>query len=445
MIANVNLHPLQNYINTPAYIIQIHPHPHPPPRRRRMSSLESQENKQLLWGILAEEGIFDTVPDTVSTDEVKHVFERIIRNLSASIPALLATRLKELYIAKERAIAEEDYDAAKTIRASIEQIEAPSARILKLEQRKQTAIQAEDYDSAKQIKTEIDRIRAASFSLTELNKIAIQSLATGIPKITAEINSIKGGGGGGHGTNRDDMFTGPGPGTGPGPMPHFPSSQEMYNAEDFQSHKRKDIELKMREKENEMRSFLEIPRPVEIDFSDRHNQPPPRLKSSMAAPTPAVELVHLDYNGAAAPASDSVSRSASDSGPGPGSDSPIGDDMDKLIAERIASRERDLAEITQQIKRSAPNASEQTPRPSPYSNQNISNDIMIMRKPAPPPAPALEHKVRFDENPDIIQYSEPEQQQTQMTMPPPPVDTRNEGFHEDMNSIFLKLKRRPIE
>jgi hypothetical protein len=376
-----------------------------------MSSLESQENKQLLWGILAEEGIFDTVPESVNTEEVKHIFERIIRNLSASIPALLATRLKELYIAKERAIAEEDYDAAKTIRASIDQIEAPSARILKLDQRKQTAIQAEDYDSAKQIKSEIDRIRAASFSLIELNKLAIQSLATGIPKITAEINAIKGGGG----SNRDDMFTGPGTGTGPGqcPMPHFPSSQEMYNAEDFQSQKRKDIELKMREKENEMRSFLEVPRPVEIDFSDRHNQPPPRLKSA----TPAVELVHLDYNGAAAASvSASVSASAKydGSGPGPGSDSPIGDDMDKLIAERIASRERDLAEITQQIKRSA----------APTATDQPSNDIMIMRKPAQAqaPAPALEHKVRFDENPDIIQDNEP---------------------HTDINTIFMKLKRKP--
>jgi hypothetical protein len=393
-----------------------------------MSSLESQENKQLLWGILAEERIFDTVPDTVSTDEVKHVFERIIRNLSASIPTLLATRLKELYIAKERAIAEEDYDAAKTIRSSIEQIEAPSARILKLEQRKQTAIQAEDYDSAKQIKIEIDRIRAASFSLTELNKLAIQSLATGIPKVTAEINSIKGGGGGGgvRGTNRDDVFTGLGPTPTPTPTPHFPSSQEIYNVEDFHSQKRKDLELRMREKENEMRSFLEIPRPVEIDFSDKHNQPPPRLKSAAPAPSPApspaVELVHLDYNGAAA--------AAAATGPAPGSDSPIGDDMDKLIAERIASRERDLAEITEQIKRSA----------APTATDQKSNDIMIMRKPAPAP----EHKVRFDETPDIIQDSDPEQQQTQMMMQPPPIDARNEGFHEDMNSIFLKLKRRPI-
>ena len=380
-----------------------------------MSSLESQENKQLLWGILAEEGIFNTVPESVSTDEVKHIFERILRNLSASIPALLATRLKELYIAKERVIAEEDYDSAKTIRASIEQIEAPSARILKLEQRKQTAIQAEDYDSAKQIKSEIDRIRAASFSLTELNKIAIQSLATGIPKITADINAIKGGGGGRKDVNnRDDTFA--------IPLHHFPSSQDIYNAEDFQTQKRKDIELKMREKENEMRSFLEIQRPAEIDFSDRQHQPPPRLKSSVAV-APAVELVHLDYNGAAA----QVPMSAKDDGPGPGSDSPIGDDMDKLIAERIASRERDLAEITEQIKRTAPAASDQTPRPSPYTNlntnTNISNDIMIMRKPAP--SPAQEHKVRFDETPDIIQETEPEQQ----TQPPVP-------------DVYSRLKRR---
>ena len=386
-----------------------------------MSSLESDENKQLLWGILAEEGIFDTVPETVSTEEVKHIFERIIRNLSASIPALLATRLKELYIAKERAIAEEDYDAAKTIRSTIEQMEAPAARILKLEQRKQSAIQAEDYDSAKQIKLEIDRMRTMSFSLTELNKIAIQSLATGIPKITADIIAIKESSI--HETHRDRDRDRHEQSSVP---QHFQSSHDIYNVEDFQSHKRKELEMKMREKENEMRSYFEVKKPPEIDFSDRQHQPPLRLKSSISAPAlalapaPAVELVHLDYNGAAAPVPLSRSLSAKDdgSGPDPGSDSPICDDMDKLIAERIASRERDLAEITQQIKRSAaPTATEQTPRQSPYS----TNDIMIMRKPAPPPAPP-EHKVRFDENPDIIQDSE--QQEPPLQPPVPDVYSR---------------------
>jgi hypothetical protein len=86
--------------------------------------------------------------------------------------------------------------------------------------------------------------------------------------------------------------------------------------------------------------------------------------------------------------------------------------MDKLIAERIASRERDLAEITQQIKRSA----------APTATDQPSNDIMIMRKPAQAPAPALEHKVRFDETPDIIQDSE--QQEPPLQPPVPDVYSR---------------------
>ena len=137
--------------------------------------------------------------------------------------------------------------------------------------------------------------------------------------------------------------------------------------------------MKMREKEAEMRSYFEVPRPKEIDFSDIPRDSHPRTVTSAAG---------ADDNG----------------------DSPLatGDDMDKLIAERIASRERDLAEITQQIKRSA----------APTASDQPSNDIMIMRK----PAPALEHKVRFDETPDIIQDNDP---------------------HTDINAIFMKLKRKP--
>ena len=387
-----------------------------------MSSLESQENKQLLWGILSEEGIFDSIPESVTTDEVKHVFERILKNLSASIPTLLAGRLKELYIEKERAIMEEDYDSAKTIRSTIEQMEAPAARIIKLEQRKQSAIQAEDYDSAKQIKIEIDRMRTMSFSLIELNKIAIQYLVTGIPKITADIIAIKDRA---NDRGRDRDLDRP---DEPSLSQQFQLPQDIYNAEDFKSQKRNELEMKMREKETELRSYFEVKKPAAIDFSDRHNQPPPRLKSSVSstaqaqaraqALAPAVELVHLDYNGAAAPVPTSTSSANYDgqgSGLDPGSDSPIGDDMDKLIAERIASRERDLSEITQQIKRTVPTAPDQK-----------SNDIMIMRKPAPAPAlaPALEHKVRFDETLDIIQDNEPQEP-------------------TDINTIFMKLKRKP--
>jgi len=70
-----------------------------------------------------------------------------------------AKHIRELYAAKERAIANEDYDAAKSLRDAIEQLKEVGGRIAKLELRKKAAVQAEDYDAAKQIKVEIDRMR----------------------------------------------------------------------------------------------------------------------------------------------------------------------------------------------------------------------------------------------------------------------------------------------
>ena len=237
-----------------------------------MSSLISQENKELLWGLLSEEGLFDGIPENVTPEEVKHVFERILKNLSATIPSLHAAKLKELHHAKHQAIAEEDYDAAKKLRTTISEMEAPLARLEKLEARKQLAIQAEDFEAAKQIKMEIDRLRAASFSLKELNKIAIESLAINIPKLARDISAIK------SSTRVVPTKTGGGNYTHPaagGRLTQFAGNAgqsneptEIYNAEDFQYQKRQEIEMKMREKEAEMRSYFEVPRPPEIDFSD---------------------------------------------------------------------------------------------------------------------------------------------------------------------------------
>ena len=366
-----------------------------------MSSLVSQENKELLWSLLAEEGLFDGIPENVTPEEIKHVFERILKNLSATIPSLHAAKLRELHQAKQQAITEEDYDAAKKLRATIDEMEAPLARLEKLEARKHLAIQAEDFEAAKQIKTEIDHLRSASFSLKELNKIAIESLAVNIPKLARDISAIKlgtrvyptktppqtsGGGGGGN------------------------SVREIYNAEDFQSQKRQEIEMKMREKEADMRSYFEIPRPPEIDFSDfpRDSNPNIRLKSkatSASVSTPAtdpavVEVVHLD-----APAL------------GPGDDSPFrgGDDMDRLIAERIAARQRDMEEIAERMKASMPPSQLQQQQPLPQKEYDPNEFVM------------------------------PQQQMMSSPMPmPPSEETRKVRFQEDTDSIFLKLKRKPM-
>ena len=385
-----------------------------------MSSLVSQENKELLWALLSEEGLFDGIPENVSPEEIKHVFERILKNLSATIPTLHAAKLKELHYAKHQAIAEEDYDAAKKLRATIDEMEAPLARLEKLESRKQLAIQAEDFEAAKQIKTEIDRIRAASFSLKELNKIAIESLAVNIPKLARDISAIK------LGTRVFPTKTGAGLGVGEqrhygggagaatiNKRPGVPT--EIYNAEDFQSKKREEIEMKMREKEAEMRSYFEVQRPPEIDFSDfprdqsrlkSRSVPTATMTASASAVSPVVEVVHLD-----APSAHPAAAA-----PGPGDDSPFrgGDDMDRLIAERIAARQRDMEEITEQMKASMPPSQQHLQPLKEYNPNEFVSDTASLTLPMPP-------------------------------LPPPQSEeTRKVRFQEDMDSIFLKLKRKPM-
>lgn len=398
-----------NYINPSQYVYIIEYYTIR--TKPRMSSLVSQENKELLWTLLSEEGLFDGIPENVTPEEIKHVFERILKNLSATIPSLHAAKLRELHYAKQQAIVDEDYDAAKKLRATIDELEAPLARLEKLEARKVLAIQAEDFEAAKQIKTEIDGIRASSFSLKELNKIAIESLAVNIPKLARDISALK------LGTRVYPTKTPPqnsGGMLGGG-------VREIYNAEDFQSQKRQEIEMKMREKEAEMRSYFEIPRPPEIDFSDfpRDSNPNVRLKSkpaslsasaslsaAVSAVEPVVEVVHLDT---------STSHSAfATTTPGTGDDSPFrgGDDMERLIAERIAARQRDMEEIAERMKATMPPSQLQQQQPLPLKE--------------------------YDPNEFVV----PEH--TMMQAPPQSEETRKVRFQEDTDSIFLKLKRKPM-
>jgi hypothetical protein len=373
-----------------------------------MSSLVSQENKELLWSLLAEEGLFDGIPENVTPEEIKHVFERILKNLSATIPSLHAAKLKELHQAKRHAIAEEDYDAAKKLRATIDEMEAPLARLEKLEARKVLAIQAEDYEAAKQIKMEIDRIRAASFSLKELNKIAIESLAVNIPKLARDISAIKSGGRGGGFPSASASASA---------SVHLPAIKEIYNAEDFQYQKRQEVEMKMREKEAEMRSYFEVPRPPEIDFSDipRDAQPVMRLKAAADARGRRRQDGH---------------GHGDDDGDG---DSPLaadGDDMEKLIAERIAARQRDMDEITERIKASMPPPSQQPQQPLAEYNPN---DLLT---------PSAIHPTTATTRPPTALQSM-DTRKAHEDMRKVPEDMRRVRFQEE-DTVFLKLKRKPM-
>lgn len=370
-----------------------------------MSSLISQENKELLWGILAEEGIFDGIPTSVTPQEVKYVFEQILKNLSANIPAIHAGRLKELHHAKQQAIADEDYDSAKRIRAAIGEIEAVVPRLDKLEQRKQQAVQTEDFEAAKQIKLEIDRIRAASFSLKELNKIALQSLVVNIPKIANDISASKtGSSAGGGGVSPFFPLRNNNNNNNPAAIAlPTPQVREIYNAEDFHSQKREEIETKLREKEAEMRSYFEVPRPQEIDFSDV-----PRDSQTKTKPT--AKKNRGGGGGGGEEDDDNDSPLADNS-----------DDMEKIIAERIAARQRDLDEISERMKARMP------PQPPGHVNSLV---------PLPPPR---EYSTSELDVPTPLPLPAP------LSMDPSPNNQRKVRFQEDTddNPILLKLKRKP--
>ena len=180
-----------------------------------------------------------------------------------------------------------------------------------------------------------------------------------------------------------------------------PQVREIYNAEDFHSQKREEIETKLREKEAEMRSYFEVPRPQEIDFSDV-----PRDSQTKTKPT-----VKKNRGGGGDGQEDGDENN----------DSPLADnsdDMEKIIAERIAARQRDLDEITERMKATNPSQSLQTSplQPTAYSTNDLD-------------APT----------PDTIPAS-------LLSDNTPPNNARKVRFQEDMeNPIFMKLKRKPTE
>ena len=370
-----------------------------------MSYLISQENKKLLWEILAEEGIFDGLPTNVTPEEVKHVFEQILKNLSTNIPAIHAAKLKDLHHAKQQAIADEDYDTAKKIHATIVEMDIPVARLEKLEQRKQQAVQAEDFESAKQIKLEIERIRMASFSMKELNKIAIKSLVVNIPNIARDISASKlGSSAGGGGVSPFFPSRGNNNNNNPAAVAlPTPQVREIYNAEDFHSQKREEIETKLREKEAEMRSYFEVPRPQEIDFSDV-----PRDSQTKTKPT--AKKNRGGGGGGGEEDDDNDSPLADNS-----------DDMEKIIAERISARQRDLDEISERMKAMMP------PQPPGHVNSLV---------PLPPPR---EYSTSELDVPTPLPLPAP------LSMDANPNNQRKVRFQEDMddNPILLKLKRKP--
>lgn len=94
--------------------------------------------------------------------------------------------------------------------------------------------------------------------------------------------------------NRANMFS--------SPSNVKPKMELIYTAEDIKNERQNEIQMKLKEKENEMNTFLQIKKPQDIDFSDKNNE-----------------------------------------------EEKIGSNMDRLIADALASRERELEQLTNNI------------------------------------------------------------------------------------------------
>ncbi|OQR81004.1 hypothetical protein ACHHYP_16869 [Achlya hypogyna] len=74
--------------------------------------------------------------------------------------AKTAARIRDIHLAKEKAVAMEDYDQAKRLKALEEQLKSVGLQLARLEAAKRDAVANEDYDAAKRIKDEIAHLEA---------------------------------------------------------------------------------------------------------------------------------------------------------------------------------------------------------------------------------------------------------------------------------------------
>ena len=77
-----------------------------------------------------------------------------------NVDAEMAARIREIQVAKDRAVDIEDYDQAKVLKQREEQLKSFGLELARLEAQKREAATMEDYDEAKRIKQEIGRLEA---------------------------------------------------------------------------------------------------------------------------------------------------------------------------------------------------------------------------------------------------------------------------------------------
>ena len=99
----------------------------------------------------------------------------------------LQDKLRALSSAKQKAVEQDDFDKAKSLKEVIDKLKVAGQQLLQLETQKKMAVDNEDFDSAKVLKYEIDRLRALAMTLDTdrvvLSPIRQSRAASGLGKV----------------------------------------------------------------------------------------------------------------------------------------------------------------------------------------------------------------------------------------------------------------------
>jgi hypothetical protein len=165
----------------------------------------------------------------------------------------------------------------------------------------------------------------------------------------------------------------------------IPQLETIYRAEDIQKERQSAFNTELKKKEEEMSSIIKLRKPDEIKFTDDNY------------------------------------------------DKPIGDDMERLLAETLASRERELEQITKS--KEDKDIAEKWINPNsiaPAKNQNSTNNDADRKKKVSFNHIQIEHEHVHEHEDNFSAPAAP-------AVPPPPPS--NENTTLEINTLFNKFKK----
>ena len=146
------------YVDNPAYLLKVAVH-------------KCHINKYNIFnqvGIVAINCLgvaLDSKDEYAEPSPIGQAFEEI-----GTFDAVTLEKLKELNIAKERAVIEENFDEAKRIKDIITRLRSIGKELASLDKKKTKAVENEDYELARLIKNEIDRVRDSALEYQPRSK-----------------------------------------------------------------------------------------------------------------------------------------------------------------------------------------------------------------------------------------------------------------------------------